>query len=437
MLFKHDADALKRTIRQGNQTLRVEMSFPSSSSGMAAAAVTTTAMAEQPSIPKVTLDFWMTPTDSLARVFVTQFHSVMQAFSTHMEFQLHMYLINGTRHMGCGVQQQHVQQHGRPCQLFCTNYGRYCAMGDDLSHQSGAEIVQEELRQLCIWSQPSPNKDGYPGDLWWNYVTEYYRTCFSKRDEQGKEHGKSHRLGSDTATTSPLMHRNHDMEACVDHIFEKVPGLDRHVIDQCIVDSGGVRNNRPNNKLEHELHLQSQHTIYTLPTLYVDQVPFAQGRLMAASTVFQSLCQSHWRYNLPPTTREYQLCTQCDPTICPDFVTCLTQNGQCPAFRPGASTLSSFGNSRGGDANVTGGISVSTLVSSMLSLVVVMVVVVVWHWHWARSERLEDIREIVADYYILLPPNNDDAHDQDKNNHHDDDKSEDDYGETDPQQDES
>ena len=61
-------------------------------------------------------------------------------------FTPHYYILNG-RDWNCN-------SSGLRCGTQCTNSGRYCSFDPeyDLYHGiSGMDVVQENLRQLCIW----------------------------------------------------------------------------------------------------------------------------------------------------------------------------------------------------------------------------------------------------------------------------------------------
>jgi len=62
------------------------------------------------------------------------------------------------------------QLPGRRCGNQCTNQGRYChedPEGDVASGISGVHVVQENLRQMCIWDQA--NKTAADNAKWWRY----------------------------------------------------------------------------------------------------------------------------------------------------------------------------------------------------------------------------------------------------------------------------
>lgn len=65
------------------------------------------------------------------------------------------------------------------CQSECINHGRYCAPDPDGSiaeGYSGAEVVLENLRQLCVFELANATKPPRP-HLWWTYTTRFGEKC--------------------------------------------------------------------------------------------------------------------------------------------------------------------------------------------------------------------------------------------------------------------
>ena len=63
------------------------------------------------------------------------------------------------------------------CDNQCTNNGRYCNVDpeDDLDKgASGADVVQENLRQLCFWREMNATGDISP---YWNYISKFDTDC--------------------------------------------------------------------------------------------------------------------------------------------------------------------------------------------------------------------------------------------------------------------
>ncbi|KAL7567362.1 hypothetical protein ACA910_010257 [Epithemia clementina (nom. ined.)] len=437
LVFKHDADALKQAILEPSQQhapLRVEMSFPP----VPGASVVNDAAYQ---IPPMKLDLWMTPTDIVSQTFVSQFRTVLQAFASDdnhnkgksktnfIQFQWHLFVMDGVQY-GCH------EGTGLHCTDLCTNYGRYCAASEDYASLmivngnsynhvidsdrapvivSGADVVAESVRQMCIWSHKGQDQGG----LWWAYVTEFAHTCLglSLSPSYDNNNNKTWTSNHDDSSSSPSSFRMDnnrlDVTACVEHVYRKV-GIQGSVINKCVYDSGGLVDNTKNVILEEQLRDQKEHAIYALPTLYVNHRPYVEGPV-TASHVLQSICDhveeafttSTFRTSSPPLPREYQLCAQC--AHCPDWSACLQSGGTvCPATtNTGVSMMSA--SAAVNTVVKDDGVTMRTFLSSIVLLVVLVIVVASYHAHKEREQRRQEVRDLVADY-ILLP----DAHDDEE-----------------------
>jgi hypothetical protein len=142
LVFKHDADAIKTTLME-NQQVRVEMKF---------------------SVPApdshVEYELWTTPTDVLSRDILKTFQQAAVALGKDAFFTPEEYVMDGVK-AGCqGPKGEDI------CMNLCTNSGRYCFLDPDGSlnaGSSGADVVAESLRRLCLWDVYG--KDGV-GSKW-------------------------------------------------------------------------------------------------------------------------------------------------------------------------------------------------------------------------------------------------------------------------------
>jgi PA domain len=131
LLYKEDADAIKAVVKDQNIPVRAEMAFPL-----------------PPSDQRVEYKFWSTPADPTGRQFTTQWKEAAVALGDKAFFTPHFYILDG---MLAGCDQKGVNE----CGNMCTNDGRYCALDPDEnvnSGISGADVVKESARQICIWS---------------------------------------------------------------------------------------------------------------------------------------------------------------------------------------------------------------------------------------------------------------------------------------------
>ena len=403
LMYKQDADLFRRTLLETNQNLQIEMSFFS----VDATTNHSSTLEEiehqvdegnQPKYPVVTLDFWMSPTDWMSTEMVTKFQPAALAFSNRLQFNMHMFLVDGVK-LNCrapsssdgGKQRESAlfmsQEQSDYCSTQCTNHGRYCSIhvsnNDFASLQNlpGSAIVTEALRQLCIWFEPDTKSVETlrpKHTLWWAYVKEFHKSCFSTNafDDQG----------------------------CTDQVYKKV-GISHASVDSCISNSGGLGSPRKdgrggggdvNSILEKELDMIRDHSIYALPTLYMDGVP--HNSAMTASTLFSVVC-SQFHFALPRDALERMLCDRCDSSVCTDFSTCIQQNGICPDGHAG---LSQVGGSRSANIGETSGrISLSTFWLSIAFILSLATALSLLHYRRMRTELKREMTSLVAEYILV------------------------------------
>ena len=66
------------------------------------------------------------------------------------------------------------------CGNLCTHNGRYCNLDPDSDTEhgvSGADVVMENLRQICVWKQANETYAQDGGIKWWNYADQFNEAC--------------------------------------------------------------------------------------------------------------------------------------------------------------------------------------------------------------------------------------------------------------------
>jgi hypothetical protein len=186
------------------------------------------------------------------------------------------------------------------CYNLCTNSGRYCATDPDDSLDSGisgADVVTESLRRLCIWKEYG-EADGI-GMPWWDYVDEFFYRC---------------------DTTDYF-----NSEECINDCMKR-SGVNVTRINQCMADSGGLTENTENSILKSELSAREAAGVGILPSLYVNVSPL-RGALTVPE-VFDAICAGY------ASGSEPVVCTKCNS--CDIIQKCVVQ-GHCPVgldFKP-------------------------------------------------------------------------------------------------------
>jgi len=154
LMFKVDADSVKYQLLE-DQPVQLEMSW---------------------SLPnpddRVEYELWSTPTDEISKQLLLDFKPVSKALGDRAYFTPHSYIYDGVKTHCQGSDGEDF------CYTLCTNHGRYCATDPDNDLDkgiSGADVVKESLRRLCIWKHYG-EEDGV-GQVWWAYIEQFMDRC--------------------------------------------------------------------------------------------------------------------------------------------------------------------------------------------------------------------------------------------------------------------
>jgi len=325
LMFKRDADRMKDVLMQ-NQPIQLEMSW---------------------SLPtpddRVEYDLWSVPTDVVSKPFLQNFKPLATALGDRAFFTPHMYIYDGIKTHCQGNDGENF------CYNLCTNNGRYCATDPDNDLDkgiSGADVVKESLRRLCIWKHYGENNG--VGDVWWDYIIEFNDRC-----------------------NTPDYFMNED---CVQDCYKHAK-VDADKINRCMLDSGGLEKDAPNAFLDLEISAQNERGVVVLPTMFVNTAAI-RGHL-SASSVFHAICAGFADGTKP------DICEKCG--TCSDAVTCVT-SGHCPA---------------GGSVPSSGQVSTHTFGLTIFFIVVAFAGVGYWHYNKTREDMREQVRGILAEYMPL------------------------------------
>lgn len=223
LMFKQDADPLKEILRDGNKgVVRAEMGW---------------------SLPNpddhVEYEIWSSPVDSASVQFKTEWKDAVLALASRASFTPQMYIYDGLEANCRNEEGESV------CYNLCTNEGRYCAQDPDEDLDagiSGADVVTESLRRLCMWN--IYGGDG-AGMEYWQYLLEF-RECDNTVDFM--------------------------KESCVNDAMSRAK-VDVGSVQKCIEDSGGLEQSERNSILQAEINEKEKNGIIVLPVAYVNGVP--------------------------------------------------------------------------------------------------------------------------------------------------------------------
>lgn len=335
LMFKHDADKVKEQLLE-DQPVQLEMSW---------------------SLPnpddRVEYDLWSTPSDETSKQFLKDFKKVSASLGDRAYFTPHQYIYDGVKTHCVGDTGENY------CYTLCTNGGRYCATDpdDDLDKGiSGANVVEESLRRLCIWKHYG-QQDGV-GTVWWDYIAQFLNRC-----------------------DTPDFFMNED---CVKDCYKHAK-VDAKKIEQCMIDSGGTKNDQKNELLEAEIAAQSERGVVVLPTAFINTAAL-RGQL-TASSVFMGICAGYADGTTPA------ICDKCSG--CSDVGECLANGGKCVTGIHAASS--------------SGQVSTHTFGFTIIFMAAAFAGVGYWHYNKTREDMKEQVRGILAEYMPLEDQDGGDA----------------------------
>jgi len=332
LMFKHDADAVKEELKKdGPVQISMAWSLPNPDD-------------------RVEYDLWTTPTDVVSRDFLNNFKVVAQALGDRAYFTPHMYIYDGIK--------SHCQgnDHENFCYTLCTNNGRYCATDPDNDLDkgiSGADVVTESLRRLCIWNHYGA-ADGV-GEIWWDYVKEFQTRC-----------------------NTPDYFSNSD---CIRDAY-KNSKVDGDMVDRCMADSGGLVKDGSNAFLDVEISAQATRGVVVVPTAFVNTAAI-RGSL-TVTNIFDAICAGFVEGSSP------DMCTKCARS--PDALTCIKTGGKKGWS---SNTASSFSQDNGGK------ISTHTFFLTMVVVIGLAGSLAVYYKKKTQDEMRDQVRGILAEYMPL------------------------------------
>mmetsp|Transcript_32513 Transcript_32513/g.37655 ORF Transcript_32513/g.37655 Transcript_32513/m.37655 type:complete len:528 (+) Transcript_32513:134-1717(+) len=330
LMYKQDADLVKAHLKS-NEPVQMEMTWNLPSPD-----------------DRVEYDLWTVPTDKVSREFQSKFMDAAKALSDHAYFTPHMYVYDGIK------SKCRASDGSETCYNLCTNHGRYCATDPDNNLDqgiSGADVVIESLRRICIWKHYG--EDDGVGIPYWTYVNEFVERC-----------------------DTPDFYNNED---CLIDVY-KQSKIDGGMIEQCMKDSGGTTNDGTNSILEEQLELQTEMGVVILPTAFVNQSAI-RGKL-TFENMFKAICAGYLESTEP------LICTKC--AFCPEQHACVV-DGQC--LGQTSKTAMAPAKKKG----VNSGIFVVTILLIIGSFAVAGLV---YHRRTQESMR-EQVKGILAEYMPL------------------------------------
>lgn len=219
---------------------------------------------------RIEYEIWTTPADIFTEKFFADFKHVAISLRHHAYFTPRMLIHDGTRSYCTAKDKPNA------CSNLCTNKGRYCGIGMAKKGISGAEVVRESLRRICIWKMYGYH-DGV-GSQWWDYVRRFNKRC-----------------------NKASLFSNED---CVAHVCRRT-NIDKFQLDRCMEDSGGTAEDIPNAFLDLELRAKAESGAVTVPTAYINNVGFRNT--LSVDNVLSAICATISPAHYPKICRKQDI----------------------------------------------------------------------------------------------------------------------------------
>eukprot|EP00939_MAST-03C_sp_MAST-3C-sp1_P005510 g5510.t1 len=188
-------------------------------------------------------EIWTSSEDWYGAEFKREFARVARELEESTDFTPHYYHYDGLE-SGC----MDATSGENVCVSNCINSGRYCSItphGENIDSVTGADVVKENLRQMCVWKVSKAASKEYQ---WWDYIVDYADQCFG---EEGVENSES-------------------LEQCSTQVMQE-NGITYADVQSCITGSGGYDvNGGANTMLQADLEMKKQLMILELPTIIVN-----------------------------------------------------------------------------------------------------------------------------------------------------------------------
>lgn len=327
LMFKQDAYEIIKEVKDRDSPVQVEMSW---------------------SLPhpdsKVEYELWSVPSETVSKEFQKKWKDIALKMGEKAYFTPRQYIYDGIK------SRCQTSDGKNMCFNLCTNQGRYCATDpdNDLEHGiTGAEVVEEALRRICVWKHFG-EKDGL-GTMYWDYIGEFLKRCDSDDFFSNKD--------------------------CIKDVY-KNSKIEGKRIEQCMEDSGGLSENTPNSLLDREIDAAMRKGVVVLPTMFINSAPM-RGAL-STETVFGAVCAGFQSGSEP------SICNTCSG--CSDVTECV-KKGVCKS-NPSSSTSS-------------GTVSKKTFGTTLLFMCALFGAAGYWHWRKTREEMRDQVRGILAEYMPL------------------------------------
>jgi pentatricopeptide repeat domain-containing protein 1 len=197
------------------------------------------------------------------RSLMVQMAKIALALGQSTEFTPRYFLVPGDRWFENGeevdcIADYGVNKHSATCDAQCTNRGRYCLPSPESDTVIGKDLVQEDLRQMCVHRWATAQKQA---GLWWRYIVQLGDEC------------------SQASRTSE----------CSFAAMAKLR-IDGDAIARCVEESGGHgREDQQNALFENEIKFGKSLGLMSVPRVFINEQPY-WGGLHCPEPIHPSTC---------------------------------------------------------------------------------------------------------------------------------------------------
>jgi hypothetical protein len=285
---------------------------------------------------------------------------------------------------------------------MCTHNGKYCMPDPDQNdpqhslHLSGADVVMENVRQLCIWQQANVTYAADQGAKWWLYQRLFAAKCKytdpaidSTVSGVARRRLRAARLGGhmlaarlpacarcSLACAPPPMRslaRPQTLPAC-SRTQQAAAGLDTAAVAACVTASEAGAGDT-STLLAKEIADRKKYAIVIIPTIVVNGVVERGG--LSQQAVLNTICAG--------------FATGTAPTVC----SCIL--GTAQAISDCVHNVHTNGVVPGS----AGGVPMGTVVGVVAAVVLVMSLVGALAYRRAQTQMRQQVRNILAEYMPL------------------------------------
>ena len=241
----------------------------------------------------IKLTVWTTPNRDWDATLEMRLRAIITRFGDRLvKFHPHQVIADGTMEpYACRENDGAVDMTALPetCLTECLNAGRYCVVtypdmpstavgegADANAHMglTGADVVMESMRRLCVWIVYGANLDTMP--FYWNYMTALRQTrCDMSLNDN-----------------------------CLDRVYEQV-GIKNKDVTDCFHSAGGAgtqvdaRNHILQEEMHKSLQLLEEFNATDIPHLTIDGVPVYQANNITATSDWQLLALTCNAFGMP------------------------------------------------------------------------------------------------------------------------------------------